>query len=214
MATAPNPPAVRNISQFKSKLRGGGARPNLFEVAIPSFPDYVGAVYNNDDKSNLRFLCKAANLPASNVAPIDVPFRGRILKVAGDRTFDPWTITVINDEDFRLRTAFEGWMNGISKLDNNTGATAPTSYMQDAFVYQLGRGATIASESPTADITGPGPTEAANVLRAYKFFDIFATNISEIALSYETGDTLEEFTVEFQVQFFESFGSAEAADIR
>ena len=61
-------------------------------------------------------MCKPANLPASNVAPIDVPFRGRILKVAGDRTFDPWTITVINDEDFRLRTAFEAWMNGISKL--------------------------------------------------------------------------------------------------
>ena len=214
MATAPNPPSVRNISQFKSKLRGGGARPNLFEVAIPNFPDFVGASYNNDDKSNLRFMCKAANLPASNVAPIDVPFRGRILKVAGDRTFDPWTITVINDEDFRLRTAFEGWMNGISKLDNNTGAPAPTSYMQDAFVYQLGRGATIASETPSNDISGAGPTESANVLRAYKFLDIFPTNISEIALSYDTGDTIEDFTVEFQVQYFESFGSAEAADIR
>ena len=143
MATAPNPPSIRNISQFKSKLRGGGARPNLFEVAIPNFPDFVGASYNNDDKQNLRFMCKAANLPASNIAPVEVPFRGRILKVAGDRTFDPWTITVINDEDFRIRTAFEAWMNGVSKLDNATGATAPTSYMQDAYVYQLGRAATI-----------------------------------------------------------------------
>ena len=96
MATAPNPPSVRNISQFKSKLRGGGARPNLVEVAIPNFPDFVGASYNNDDKANLRFMCKAANLPASNVAPVEVPFRGRILKVAGDRTFDPWTITIIS----------------------------------------------------------------------------------------------------------------------
>ena len=132
----------------------------------------------------------------------------------GSFSFDPWTITIINDEDFRLRTAFEGWMNGISKLDNNTGATAPTSYMQDAFVYQLGRGATIASETPTNDISGAGPTDSANVLRAYKFLDIFPTNISEIALSYDTGDTIEDFTVEFQVQYFESFGSAEAADIR
>ena len=107
MATAPNRPTLRNISQFKSKLRGGGARPNLFEVAIPNFPEFVGAAYNNDDKSTLRFMCKAAKLPASNVAPIDVPFRGRILKVAGDRTFEPWTLTIINDEDFRLRTAFE-----------------------------------------------------------------------------------------------------------
>ena len=214
MATAPNPTSIRNISQFKSKLRGGGARPNLFEVAIPNFPDYVGAAYNNDDKSNLRFMCKAAALPASNIAPIDVPFRGRILKVAGDRTFDPWTITVINDEDFRLRTALEAWGNGISKLDNATGATAPTSYMQDAYVYQLGRGSTIASENPVNNVSGAGPTDSANVLRAYKFIDIFPTNISEIALSYDTGDTIEEFTVEFQVQYFESFGSAEAADIR
>ena len=214
MANAPNPPAIRNISQFKSKLRGGGARPNLFEVAIPNFPDYVGANYNNDDKSTLRFMCKAANLPASNVASVDVPFRGRTLKVAGDRTFDPWTITIINDEDFRLRTAFEAWMNGISKLDNNTGATSPTSYMQDAYVYQLGRGATIASEGPVNDVSGAGPTDSANVLRAYRFIDVFPTNVSEIALSYDTGDTLEEFTVELQVQYFEGFGSREAADIR
>ena len=214
MATAPNRPTLRNISQFKSKLRGGGARPNLFEVAIPNFPEFVGAAYNNDDKSTLRFMCKAANLPASNVAPIDVPFRGRILKVAGDRTFEPWTLTIINDEDFRLRTAFEAWMNGISKLDNNSGATAPTSYMQDAYVYQLCRGATIASQGPINDVTGAGPTDSANVLRAYRFIDVFPTNVSEIALSYDTGDTLEEFTVELQVQYFEGFGSAEAVDIR
>ena len=214
MASAPNPPSIRNISQFKSKLRGGGARPNLFEVAIPSFPDYVGNIYTNDDKSILRFMCKAAALPASNVTAIDVPFRGRTLKVAGDRTFDPWTLTILNDEDFRLRTAFEAWMNGISKLDNNTGATAPTSYMQEAYVYQLGRGATIASDSPVNNVTGAGPTDSANVLRAYKMIDVFPTNVSEIALSYETGDTLEEFTVELQVQYFEAFGAKEAADIR
>ena len=214
MAQAPNPPSIRNISQFKSKLRGGGARPNLFEVAIPNFPDFVGASYNNDDKANLRFMCKAANLPASNVAPVEVPFRGRILKVAGDRTFDPWTITIINDEDFRLRTAFEAWMNGVSKLDNATGATAPTSYMQDAYVYQLGRSATISGENPVGDISATGPTESANVLRAYRFIDIFPTNVAEVPLSYETGDTIEEFTVEFQVQYFEAFGAAEAADLR
>ena len=215
MATAPNPPSVRNISQFKSAMRGGGARPNLFEVAIPEFPSFVGGgVYGNVDKATLRFMCKAANLPAANIAPIDVPFRGRILKVAGDRTFDPWTITVINDVDFRLRTAFEAWGNGISKLDNNTGATSPQVYMKDAFVYQLGRGATISSVQPTGGISGKGPTESANVLRAYKFIDIFPTNISEIALSYETGDSIEEFTVEFQVQYYEAFGAKEAADIR
>ena len=215
MATAPNPPSVRNISQFKSAMRGGGARPNLFEVAIPEFPSFVGGgVYGNVDKATLRFMCKAANLPAANIAPSDVPFRGRILKVAGDRTFDPWTITVINDEDFRLRTAFEAWGNGISKLDNATGATNPGVYMKDGFVYQLGRGATISSVQPTGGISGKGPTESANVLRAYKFIDIFPTNVSEIALSYETGDTIEEFTVEFQVQYYEVLGAAEAVDLR
>ena len=215
MATAPNPPSVRNISQFKSAMRGGGARPNLFEVAIPEFPSFVGGgVYGNVDKATLRFMCKAANLPAANIAPIDVPFRGRILKVAGDRTFDPWTITVINDEDFRLRTAFEAWGNGISKLDNATGATNPNVYMKDGFVYQLGRGGTISSVKPTGGISGKGPTESANVLRAYKFIDIFPTNVSEIALSYETGDTIEEFTVEFQVQYYEVLGAAEAVDLR
>ena len=215
MASAPNPPNVRTISNFKSALRGGGARPNLFEVAIPDMPSYVdGGIYGNVDKSTLRFMCKAANMPASNVAPVDVPFRGRILKVAGDRTFDPWTITVINDEDFRLRTAFEAWGNGISKLDNNTGATNPGTYMKEGFVYQLGRGATISSVKPTGGVSEKGPTEQANVLRAYRFIDIFPTNISEIALSYETGDSIEEFTVEFQVQYFEVIGAREAADIR
>ena len=186
MASAPNPPTVRTISNFKSALRGGGARPNLFEVAIPDMPSYVdGGIYGNVDKSTLRFMCKAANMPASNIAPVDVPFRGRILKVAGDRTFDPWTITVINDEDFRLRTAFEAWGNGISKLDNNTGATNPGTYMKEGFVYQLGRGATLSSVAPSGGVSGRGPTEAANVLRAYKFIDIFPTNVSEIALSYD-----------------------------
>ena len=85
-------------------------------------------------------MCKAAQLPASNIASIDVPFRGRTLKVAGDRTIENWTITIINDEDFNLRTRFEVWMNGIAKLDDNTGATLPDSYMVDAYVYQLGRG--------------------------------------------------------------------------
>ena len=209
MANAPNPPKVRNIAQFKTAMRGGGARPNLFEVAIPEMPSFVGGgVYGNVDKATLRFMCKAANIPASNIAPIDVPFRGRILKVAGDRTFDPWTITVINDEDFRLRTAFEAWGNGISKLDNNTGATDPGVYMKDGYVYQLGRGATLRSDKPVGGVSGKGTgAVAANVLRAYKFVDIFPTNVSEIALSYETGDTIEEFTVEFQVQSFEYTGA-------
>lgn len=197
---------LRTISNFKSRLVGGGARPNLFEVDIPNLP--VAAGNAEWPAETFKFLCKAANLPASNVNPIDVPFRGRILKVAGDRTIDPWTITVINDEDFRIRTALELWMNGITKLDNNTGATNPSSYMANAFVHQLGRGADLGRESTTnSDIAGgTGITP----LRTYMFYDIFPTNVSPIDLSYESADIIEEYTVEFQVQYWAAGSSQDS----
>ena len=180
----------RTISDFKSRLVGGGARPNLFEVRMTDLPDFV------DDwpSETFQFMCKAAALPASNIAAIDVPFRGRIFKVAGDRTIDTWTITVINDEDFRIRNAMEQWMDGIAKLSNNLGATNPASYMRNATVFQLGRGATPRS------VNSDGERNA--VLAEYEFIDIFPTNISQIDLSYDSSDTIEEFTVEFQVQSF------------
>jgi len=206
---ATNGPSIKNISAFKSRLAGGGARPNLFEVTIDDFPSEISSVWDNDAKLDFRFMCKAAQLPASNISAVDVPFRGRILKVAGDRTFDSWTVTVINDEDFKIRHAFEAWMNLLSKLDNATGATNPTSYMKDAVVYQLGR-----SNQPQGtgaidriDAEGPGGTPTgggqATVLRSYRMYDLFPTNVSAIDLSYDSSDTLEEFTVEFQVQYYE-----------
>lgn len=110
---------TRTLSEFKSRLAGGGARPNLFEVSIPSFPSSISEAWGpgiQDENGTFNFLCKAANLPASTVAQVNVPFRGRNLKVAGDRTFAPWTVTIMNDEDFKLRTAFERWSNVLSKL--------------------------------------------------------------------------------------------------
>ena len=133
-----NPPPLRKITDFKSKLSGGGARSNLFECEL-SFPDAVDVEGLNDILNKARFLTKAANLPASNVAPIEVPFRGRMLKIAGDRTFDTWTITVINDTDFSIRSAFEKWMNTINRVSDNTGVTNPADYHADAYVYQLDR---------------------------------------------------------------------------
>ena len=188
--TRPN----RSIADFKGKLTGGGARPNLFEVTIPKLP--TGITWDGD---TFRYMCKAASLPASTIANIDVPFRGRIFKVAGDRTVDVWSITVINDEDFKLRNAFEEWMDLIAKLDNNLGATSPDAYMVDAEVFQLGRGSTKASK------TSDGSDNT--VLKQYKFQSIFPTSLSAIDLSYDTGDTIEEFTVEFQVQSFEYAGA-------
>ena len=185
---------TKTLSAFKSRLSGGGARPNLFEVSIASFPSSIQDAWNADENESFKFLCKSATLPASNVANVDVPFRGRILKVAGDRTFDPWTVTVINDEDFKVRTAFEKWANVMSKLDDATGVSNPASYMTDAEVSQLGRGAALNS---TVNDGGESV-----ILRTYKFYDIFPTAITEIALSYDTGDTVETFDVTFQIQYF------------
>ena len=185
----------RTISQFKSKLVGGGARPNLFEVEITK-PAKLPAA-SSWDAGVLSFLCKAASLPASNIAAIDVPFRGRIFKVAGDRTIDTWTVTIINDEDFLIRKGFEDWMQLIAHLDGNDGATKPDAYMHSAIVNQLGRGDTASSEN-----SEKGKTTQV-VLKKYKFIDIFPTNISAIDLSYDSGDTIEEYTVEFAVNNFE-----------
>ena len=180
---------LRTITAFKSKLTGGGARPNLFEVEIPSFPVAAGQntwrTGDNQEADSFKFLCKAAALPASNITPVEIPFRGRILKVAGDRTFETWTITVINDTDFVIRSAMEKWMNVINKLEDATGLTDPDEYHKDAFVHQLDRDGSI--------------------LRSYKFWDIFPTNISTIDLNYETTDTIEQFDVEMQVHWWEAF---------
>lgn len=202
-----NAPKLRTISNFKTALAGGAARPNLFEVSIPNLPDtFKGQGLAWDDES-FRFMAKAAALPASNIAQIEIPFRGRTLKVAGDRTFDVWTVTIINDENFKLRTAFELWMNGISKLDNNTGSTNPGAYMCDAYVHQLGRGEKAESRSNYEAAGAQGET-GVTPLRSYKFYDIFPTNVSQIDLSYDTSDTIEEFTVDFQVQYWEAGGDS------
>jgi|TARA_Y200000002_G_scaffold32837_1_gene24212 hypothetical protein len=179
----------KTISQFKSQLIGGGARPNLFEVELTTLP--AGIAWPAD---NFRYMCKAAQLPASVIANIDIPFRGRIFKVAGDRTIEPWSITIINDEDFRIRKAMEEWVDLIAKLENNLGATDPSAYMVNAKVFQLGRGATQSSQTNAGDRN--------SVLREYEFIDIFPTSVSSIDLSYDSSDTIEEFTVDFQVQSF------------
>jgi hypothetical protein len=117
----------RTLEDFKARLIGGAARPNLFEVEL-TFPNFATEGTSGDNTTDQtrtvselsRFMIKTANLPASNVGVIEVPFRGRTLKIAGDRTFDVWTVTVINDVDFSIRTAFEKWMNAINKHDDNS----------------------------------------------------------------------------------------------
>ena len=170
--------AILGVDDFKSKLRGGGARPNLFKATI-NFPAYA-----QGDVELTSFMCKAAALPASTVGMIMVPFRGRQLKMAGDRTFDVWTPIIINDTGFEVRDALERWMNGINGHQTNTGLTNPADYSADLTVEQLDKDGSI--------------------LKTYNFRGAFPTGLSQIDLSYDATDTIEEFAVEFQIQYWEA----------
>ena len=183
----------KTISDFKTALIGGGARPNIFEVSFGGTPGSAGTL-----DPNFIMLCKAANLPASNIASIDVPFRGRTFKVAGDRTYDTWSITVINDTNFLIRTFMEDWMQHIGQYKDTSGASNPVDYMANATVTQLSRSATTITAT-----SGSGVADA----KQYKFEDIFPTNISAIDLSFDSSDAIEEFTVEFQVNYWYPTGT-------
>jgi len=189
----------KTISEFKSRLLGGGARPKLFEVELTTLPASVTFPWQAE---RFGFLCKAAQMPAQTIASIEVPFRGRQFKVAGDRTIENWSITVINDEDFLFRNAFEEWTQQIAALDDNMGSTNPASYMVNAKVYQLGRGATQSSTTNAGD--------ANVVLKEYEFIDIFPISVGAIDLSYDSGDTIEDYTVEFAVQSYNVTGAGTA----
>ena len=184
----------KTISNFKAALIGGGARANLFEVELTTLPSGI-----TWDADNFRYMAKAASLPQSSIGQIDIPFRGRTFKVAGDRVIDDWAVTVINDESFKLRNAFEEWIDLIAKLENNLGATDPSAYMVNAKVYQLGRGSSPSSQSNT------GTNNA--VLKEYEFIDIYPTSVAAIDLSYDTENAIEDFEVNFRVQSF-SFAGA------
>ena len=170
--------AILGVDDMKAKLVGGGARPNLFKVTM-AFPSYVTA-----NVELASYMCKATSMPASTIAPIAVPFRGRQLQIAGDRTFDPWSVTIINDTDFNVRNSFEQWMNGINQHKQNTGLTQPSSYMADMIVEQLDKNGT--------------------TKKTYNIRGTFPTNLGAIELSYDSENAIEEFEVELQVQYWES----------
>ena len=151
------------------------------------------------DKTDYRMLIKGAQLPASNIAEVIVPFRGRQLKVAGDRRFDPWTITVINDGDFKIREAFERWANYIIKVSDGSGTIEPQKYFTDWRVNQLGRAAT------DVNVRGDQSGATLPVLRRYNMKGCWPSAVSGIELSYDTQDTIEEFQVTMQVQWWEAY---------
>ena len=180
----------RSIVDFRSRLKGGGARSNLFEVQM-SFPDFAKPV--SEALNDIPFLVKAAEIPASNIGNIPVPFRGRILPIAGDRTFDPWTITVINDTNFQIRDAMERWSDFINDIQTAQGSVDPESYQKNAFVKQLSR-------------AGSSAGQKVEILREYKFTGIYPSVVSSIPLDYGATDQIEEFQVTFNYLFWEVVG--------
>ena len=174
--------ANRDITKFRDKLNKGGARSNLFEVEIKDIPGG-----GDDVQDEVRFLVKAAEIPASNIGNIPVPFRGRVLPVAGDRTFDPWTVTIINN-DFRIRDSMERWSNFINDMVLANGSVDPESYQKSALVKQLSRDAA----------SGDKP----DILRQYNFIGIYPNVISNIPLDYGATDQIEEFQVTFNYLYW------------
>ena len=179
----------RSIVDFKQKLTGGGARSNLFEVEI-EYPTEINVTTGAEGPKEFgKFMIKAAQIPASNLGNIPVPFRGRVLPIAGDRTFDPWTVTIINATNFRIREAMEVWSNSINDLQTSQGLINPVDYQTSAKVKQLSRQGGV----DPGDIT---------VLREYRFEGIYPNVVSEIALDYGATDQIEEFQVTFNYLFY------------
>lgn len=169
------------VYDFLANLKGGGARPNLFRVVM-SFP--IFSQETGEESKTLAFLCKGAQLPSALVGPIEVPFRGRQVKIPGDRTFEEWTITVINDVDFQIRNAFERWSNEINQHRVNNGPNNPQEIMSNARVEQL-------------DNKG-------DIVKTYEMVGVWPSEVGTIEMSYESTDEIEEFPVILQYQFWES----------
>jgi len=172
---------MANISDFKSQMIGGGARPNQFRAEL-TFPSYVplGIVAGQ----RAQFLCKSAQLPASTIENIPVLFKGRPVNFAGERTFQPWTVSIYNDTSFNIRNAMEQWQSGIQNYGSTDGRVNPRDYQVDLSIHQLDRSGAI--------------------IKSYKFHDAFPTMIGPIALDFDQQNQIEQFDVEFQYNFFTS----------
>lgn len=171
-----------NIQEIRSQLVLGGARASLFQVQIANPANGAGDI-------KVPFMVKAAQLPASSLGQIEVPYFGRKIKIAGDRTFAEWSVTVINDEDFLIRNAMEQWMNSINSHAGNIrefGSASPLLYKSNAQITQFSK-------------TGVP-------IREYTFNGMFPTDVSTIEMAWETTDAIEEFTVTFQYDFWEVTG--------
>ena len=172
---------MANINEFKPRLKGGGARANQFKVTLP-FPGYSAV---GGETSDLSFLCTATSIPGQTLGMTEVQFRGRTLKMAGDsRTFGDWSLSVLNDTDFKIFKAFERWMNGMNNMTDNEGLTNPLDYQVDGFIDHLDRDG--------------------NSIKQYTFRGVFPTTLGDIALDYGTSNAIESFDVTLSYQYFET----------
>ena len=172
-----------SVNEFRSQMTGDGARPNLFEVSMP-FPAFASPA---NAQTKLTFMCKTAQLPGSTVGVVPVNYFGRELKFVGNRTFADWTISVINDEDFIVRNAFERWMNGINSHNFNVRnplALAPLGYSVDSDITQFGK--------------------QGNTLKKYRFVGVFPTDVTPIDVDWGSNDTIEEFSVTLTYQWWDA----------
>ena len=171
---------MATLDEFKANLIGGGARANQFRVTFNT----PGAIATGLDIRKASFLIKAAALPGQTIGEIAIPFRGRNLYIAGDREFEVWETTVINDTDFNVRNAMERWLNAINDLATNTGLSNVADYTADLTVEQLDRDDT--------------------VLKSYILRNCMPQGTGAIELSYETTNAIEEFTVTWRYSHFEA----------
>jgi hypothetical protein len=170
------------VQEFRSQLQYDGARPNLFHCAL-TFPALAGG---GAAQSKYTFFARAASLPGDTVNQVPVYYFGREFKVPGNRTFPEWTVTILNDEDFVIRDAFEKWMSGLNSHVGNLRHPSfenSTGYSQDGYVYHHGK--------------------VGDIIKGVKLIGMFPTDISPIELDHGTNDTIEEYSVTFAYQWWE-----------
>ena len=170
-----------NINELRARLTGGGARPNLFQVVLP-FPAYAGDA--GAAASKFSFTCKASQLPGSDINPVEVPYFGRTIKLAGSRVFQEWTTTVIQDEDFTVYDSINSWMNAINTHSGNlreTG-TAPADYQATADILHYGKDG--------------------QVIKTIKMINMWPSSVTPIELAWDANDQLEEFTCTWQYDYW------------
>lgn len=186
---------MANLNSFKNKV-GYGVRPNLFQVSVADLGSNITNIASASDingvNAKFSFLCRSAGVPAASIGTVEVPFRGRVIKLPGDRTFESWTVTIIADENMAVRSFFEKWLDYMNKHDSGAGYTS--NYAATLQVEQLARGV----------VSGEDLTSPHEVIKSYQFINSFPSNISQIDLSYDNNNSVAEYTVEFQYDWWES----------